>query len=159
MLNKNANHLFLFVVTVQFHIAHLYEIQVSLFSLPFFYFTLFPRTQVFLSFVIQFDCILKKRKATLLKSPGKALLFCRSSFWTRCRQNLGGSREREWVGIGDYSELIIGVATETRKSCLPPLLYSGGLVFSSCQFQWSSTVVLLFSGIHGSIQLMLVCLF
>lgn len=34
-----------------------------------------------------------------------------------------------WVGIGDYSELIIGVATETRKSGLPPLLYSGGLFF------------------------------
>ena len=59
------------------------------------------------------------------------------------------------MGIGDYSELIIGVATETRKSCLPPLLYSGGLVFASCQFQWRSTVSLFFSGIHGSLQLML----
>lgn len=46
------------------------------------------------------------------------------------------------MGIGDYSELIIGVATETRKSCLPPLLYSGGLVFASCQFQRRSTVAL-----------------
>lgn len=35
MLNKNTNHLFFFVVTVQFHIAHLYEIQVSLFSFTF----------------------------------------------------------------------------------------------------------------------------
>lgn len=59
------------------------------------------------------------------------------------------------MGIGDYSELITGVATETRKSCLPPLLYSGGLVFSSCQFQWRSTVALFFSGIHRSSQLML----
>lgn len=51
------------------------------------------------------------------------------------------------MGIGDYSELIIGVATETRKSCLPPLLYSGGLVFSmsvsvenyySCFILWDS---------------------
>lgn len=29
-------------------------------------------------------------------------------------------------GIGDYSESIDGVATETRKVCLPPLLYAGG---------------------------------
>lgn len=68
-------------------------------------------------------------------------------------------REHEWVGISDYSELIIGVATETRKSCLPPLLYSGGLVFSSCQFEWRSTVALLFSGIHGSLHLILLYLF
>lgn len=97
MFNKNTNHVFLSAVTVQFHIAHLYEIQVSLFS--FLFSTLFPKTQVFLSFAVEIDLTLLKPTTTHLKSrAGRALLFCCSSFWTRCRQNLKGSRECVWVG-------------------------------------------------------------
>lgn len=72
MLNKNTNHVFLSAVTVQFHIAHLYEIQVSLFS--FLFSTLIPKTQVFLSFAVKIDLTLLKPTTAHLKS-GRALLF------------------------------------------------------------------------------------
>lgn len=89
MLNKNTNHVLLSTVTVQFHIAHLYEIQVSLFS--FLFSTLIPKTQVFLSFAVKIDLTLKtyNSPSEIRKSPAFLLLVILNQVQTKFRREQG----------------------------------------------------------------------